>query len=119
MTDLSHLRTLASRATKGPREADIASGIVWFGVGDAGDERECYDVWSENPADTELVAALSPDTVLRLLDVVEAFRADTKAGRLYCGCEWALDEYRTQVRECATHAALAALDFEKGATDDH
>ena len=51
-----------------------------------------------------------PSYIKAMADVVAAFRADTKSGRFNCECEWAPDEYTTQVRECSTHAALRALD---------
>jgi len=38
--------------------------------------------------------------------VMLAFEEEEKAGRFSCECEWAPDEYTTQVRECVTHAAL-------------
>lgn len=38
--------------------------------------------------------------------VVEAFETERKAGRFYCECEWAPDEYTTLVRRCVTHQAL-------------
>lgn len=46
------------------------------------------------------------DEIERTRQVMDAFEAEEKAGRYSCECEWAPDEYTTQVCECVTHAAL-------------
>lgn len=74
---VSHLRTLAEKATKGPREARRGNCVVEWGFADRGEgdvfgQADVYGFHSE--ANAAYIAALSPDTVLALLDVMDAAR---------------------------------------------
>lgn len=65
---------LSKKATPGPREADTEHGVVYFGEKDEFGDSACYDVWSENVADTEFVGAATPDRISSLLETLEKTR---------------------------------------------
>lgn len=93
MTSLKKLRELAMAATPGPWKYEPREGVIhdsleylvetthnhgsrsWAKYIAKADHGFCFDIESDNERNMQFIAALNPQTILKILDEVEAARA--------------------------------------------